>query len=320
MSVQAITWALDYPAQSVTEKVILLVLANYANEYGVSWPSQATLAGQTSLGERTVRRVLLAMEQRRVIRRIARRRGNGSRQSDMILLAAFEGRKPAPPGMLDDEDEPGETGDRPGPPAQPANGDNRPLWPPDNRPLWPHPPVTVAALDTSKILKGASLGTQVDLRMICLAVAGPGFDREAEAAGTSAFEIARWIEAGCDLVADILPVIAARTRDIRPAPIRGWTFFTPAVLEAQARRTAPQQQAKKDCHEQDRPTRSASKRRRAPSGDYRDAWDAAIADLGRQGPHAGPADGGGAGADGLGGQGALRLAYSRKAERDREPD
>ena len=44
MSVQAITWALDYAAGSVTEKVILLVLANYANEYGVSWPSQKTLA------------------------------------------------------------------------------------------------------------------------------------------------------------------------------------------------------------------------------------------------------------------------------------
>ena len=96
MSVQAITWALDYAAGSVAEKVILLVLANYANEYGISWPSQKTLAGQTALGERTVRRVLADMEGRGVIRRIVRRRGNVSRQSDMILLSAFEGRKPAP--------------------------------------------------------------------------------------------------------------------------------------------------------------------------------------------------------------------------------
>ena len=48
MSVQAITWALDYSAGSVTEKVILLVLANYANEFGVSWPSQKTLAIATT--------------------------------------------------------------------------------------------------------------------------------------------------------------------------------------------------------------------------------------------------------------------------------
>jgi hypothetical protein len=44
MSVQAISWAMDHRVHSVTEKVILLVLANYANEYGISWPSQRTLA------------------------------------------------------------------------------------------------------------------------------------------------------------------------------------------------------------------------------------------------------------------------------------
>ncbi len=117
MSVQATTWALDYAAGSVTEKVLLLVLANYANEFGVSWPSQKTLADQTALGERTVRQVLADMEHRGVIRRIVRRRGNGSRQSDMILLAAFEGRKPAPPVMLDD----GPDGVEIDAPDQPAN-------------------------------------------------------------------------------------------------------------------------------------------------------------------------------------------------------
>ena len=139
MSVQAITWALDYAAGSVTEKVILLVLANYANEFGVSWPSQKTLADQTALGERTVRRVLADMERRGVIRRIVRRRGNGSRQSDMILLSAFEGCKPAPPGVLDDGPDDGEFG----PSDQPANGDNRPIRPLDNRPPDPDPPATV---------------------------------------------------------------------------------------------------------------------------------------------------------------------------------
>ena len=144
MSVQAITWALDYAAGSVTEKVLLLVLANYANEFGVSWPSQKTLADQTALGERTVRRVLADMERRGVIRRIIRRRGNGSRQSDMILLAAFDGRKPAPPGMLDDGPDNGPDEVESGRSDQPANGDNRPLWPLDNRPPDPDPPATVA--------------------------------------------------------------------------------------------------------------------------------------------------------------------------------
>ena len=108
MSVQAISWALDHRVHSVTEKVILLVLANYANEYGISWPSQRTLAENAACDERTVRRTLVSLEARGVIRRIARRRGNGSRQSDMILMSAFTGRKPAPPGMLEDDEEPGD--------------------------------------------------------------------------------------------------------------------------------------------------------------------------------------------------------------------
>jgi DNA-binding transcriptional MocR family regulator len=117
MSVQAISWALDHRVHSVTEKVILLVLANYANEYGISWPSQRTLAENAACDERTVRRTLVSLEARGVIRRIARRRGNGSRQSDMILMSAFTGRKPAAPGMLDDDEKPAEPGPADEPPA-----------------------------------------------------------------------------------------------------------------------------------------------------------------------------------------------------------
>ena len=71
MSVQAITWALDFRVRSATEKAILLVLANYANEYGISWPSQPTLAEQSACTERTVRRtVLQQLEARGVVRRV----------------------------------------------------------------------------------------------------------------------------------------------------------------------------------------------------------------------------------------------------------
>ena len=160
MSVQAITWALDYAAGSVTEKVLLLVLANYANEFGVSWPSQKTLADQTALGERTVRRVLADMERRRVIRRMVRRRGNGSRQSDMIPLAAFEGRKPAPPGMLDDGPDVAEIDA----PDQPANGDNRPMRPPDNRPPDPDPPATVPICAVARPVHHVSAVVEIPVR------------------------------------------------------------------------------------------------------------------------------------------------------------
>ena len=147
MSVQAITWALDYPAGSVTEKVILLVLANYANEYGISWPSQKTLADQSACTDRTVRTILSRLEGQGVVQRVTRRRDNGSRRSDIILLSAFEGRKPAPPGLFDgDPDDPCEQAER-----RSASTPNRKGFPGDNRKGFPHPPETASALDTSKI-------------------------------------------------------------------------------------------------------------------------------------------------------------------------
>ncbi len=259
MSVQAITWALDYAAGSVTEKVLLLVLANYANEFGVSWPSQKTLADQTALGERTVRRVLADMERRGVIRRIVRRRGNGSRQSDMILLAAFEGRKPAPLGMLDD----GPDGAESGPSDQPANGDNRPMRPLDNRPPDPDPPATVAALDTSKILKRTTTARDVparafsepfsdegaaaaaDAEAACLAACGPGLSASARIAiVTTRPVIAEWLAAGYDLAGDILPTLAERTKDKRADPIRTWAYFTKAIAKRHALRLALAERAK----------------------------------------------------------------------------
>lgn len=272
MSVQAITWALDYVAGSVTEKVVLLVLANYANEYGISWPSQKTLADQTALGERTVRRVLAGMEGRGVIRRILRRRSNGSRQSDMILLAAFEGRKPAPPGMLDEDDA---LRDR-APFSQPANHDNRPDLPPDNRPLWPHPPATVAALDTSLILKDSTQLIGEDWQVACLAVAGARLDRgKGSPLRRSAFEISRWIEAGCSLLADVLPVIESRTADSSQNPIRTWGYFTPAILEAKARRETPLPQPKEVADDHG-PLPRKAKHHQSSARDSGNAWDAAV--------------------------------------------
>jgi len=259
MSVQAITWALDYAAGSVTEKVLLLVLANYANKFGVSWPSQKTLADQTALGERTVRRVLADMERRGVIRRIVRRRGNGSRQSDMILLAAFDGRKPAPPGMLDV----GPDGAEIDAPDQPANGDNRPMRPLDNRPPDPDPPATVAALDTSKILKRTTTARDVparafsepgsdqgaapaaDAEAACLAACGPGLSTAARIAiATTRPVIAEWLAEGYDIQADILPALSDRTSQTRADPIRTWAYFTPAIEKRHAQRLALAARAK----------------------------------------------------------------------------
>lgn len=311
MSVQAISWALDHRVHSVTEKVILLVLANYANEYGISWPSQRTLAENAACDERTVRRTLVSLEARGVIRRIARRRGNGSRQSDMILMSAFAGRKPAPHGMIDDDEEPGHP-DSANPPPSP---DNRTVCPGINRTLCPHPPGAVPALEPSLIRKDSSTGATPDPRAACLAVAGPGLDRNERGPLTLSLpEIDRWLEAGCDLIADILPVIAAKTAEARSQPIRSWAYFTPAIIEAKARREAATAQPKGECNEQGRGGRGKAKRRQSAPDDWRDAWDAAVAKADHARAEAAAAGAGGTGGPRPGGGGALHLAFSREPE------
>lgn len=86
MSVQAITCALAVRGVTASEKLVLLALANYADENMRCWPSQARLADDTCLTERTMRTVLASLEQRRLISRKERRRQDGTRASDVITL------------------------------------------------------------------------------------------------------------------------------------------------------------------------------------------------------------------------------------------
>jgi hypothetical protein len=53
----------------------------------------------------------------------------------------------------------------------------------------------------------------------------------------------KWIDAGCDLYQDILPVLQVASKQAEermgPGSIRGWRFFEGRVMEAMRRRTAP---------------------------------------------------------------------------------
>jgi hypothetical protein len=86
MSVQAITRALALRNVSPTEKLLLLVLANYADESFECWPSQRTLAADTCMTDRGVRKILAALEERRFIKRYEQRRKDGYRASDLIQI------------------------------------------------------------------------------------------------------------------------------------------------------------------------------------------------------------------------------------------
>ena len=75
----------------------------------------------------------------------------------------------------------------------------------------------------------------------CFAAAGPGLADPARTASlhTSAGRIVAALEAGCDLEADLLPVIRARTARGRANPIAAWGYFEAAWLDARNERLRP---------------------------------------------------------------------------------
>jgi hypothetical protein len=58
VSWKATAWAIQQTTGSSSGKVLLLALANYADEYGLCWPSQETLARNTEQSVDTVQRQL----------------------------------------------------------------------------------------------------------------------------------------------------------------------------------------------------------------------------------------------------------------------
>jgi helix-turn-helix protein len=77
MSWEAIAWAIRQPTGAARRKLLLLVLANYADKNGVCWPSQETLARDSEQSVDTVQRQLDVLEkQKRIYReRMPKRRG-----------------------------------------------------------------------------------------------------------------------------------------------------------------------------------------------------------------------------------------------------
>lgn len=86
MSVHVISLALKVSGVSPTEKLVLLVLSNYADEHSRAYPSHNRLSKETGLTERTVLNALKSLETKGLIDRRERRRPDGSRSSDMITI------------------------------------------------------------------------------------------------------------------------------------------------------------------------------------------------------------------------------------------
>jgi len=101
MSVQALSHVMSIRDVSASEKLVLIVLANFADEAMTAWPSHRRLSEDACLSERTVLTVLKALEQKGYITRQEQRRRDGSRTSDRITLCV-RGEMVSPRGEIDD--------------------------------------------------------------------------------------------------------------------------------------------------------------------------------------------------------------------------
>ena len=95
MSVQAVGWALKLDIPAAT-KFVLVALCNYADDKGRCWPSQESLARDTSMSDRTVRRHVKQLEEAGLITRKGRWKDGGSRTSDMFWIHIEPNRNESP--------------------------------------------------------------------------------------------------------------------------------------------------------------------------------------------------------------------------------
>jgi len=89
MSIHAVSWALKQPVKPASAKLALIAIGNYADAYGRCWPSQQTLAADTNLTERSIRTAIATLEKLGLLKRVTRRRKDGSRASDRFLIPAL---------------------------------------------------------------------------------------------------------------------------------------------------------------------------------------------------------------------------------------
>jgi hypothetical protein len=80
------SWALRQTTGAPATKVVLLVLANVADEHGVSWHSQRSLSLKSEVPVRSLRRHLETLEERGFLRRTGRMREDGGKASDYYQL------------------------------------------------------------------------------------------------------------------------------------------------------------------------------------------------------------------------------------------
>lgn len=124
MSIRTMTWAWSVTLPP-TSKLVLMALADIADDRGVCWPSHPTLAAKCSLTDRTVRRILVLLQAHKLVVVEPRFKATGSQTSNRYRLAVD-----TPPDKL-------------------SGGARTPVVEGGGRP-WPGPPDTVVLRTTTE--------------------------------------------------------------------------------------------------------------------------------------------------------------------------
>lgn len=90
MSLEAMAWAVNHKLPEGNEKLLLVILGNFAGPHGICYPGHETLARMCPCSVRTVGRRMQDLEALDLIARAPRFRVNGSRTSDWIVLGPHE--------------------------------------------------------------------------------------------------------------------------------------------------------------------------------------------------------------------------------------
>lgn len=96
MSVKWITWAWDQDVASGA-KLTLIALADHAGEDGFCWPASGRIATKTGHSKSTVFAHFALLEDRGLIWRETRERGDGSQTSSMVHLGCRDPESGSPP-------------------------------------------------------------------------------------------------------------------------------------------------------------------------------------------------------------------------------
>ena len=85
MSIQAMTWALKQPIKPAAAKLLLIAIANYANQDGKAWPSKMTLAADCSSNKSDICKRMRQLSDMGLIS-VKERRVDGASLSSVITL------------------------------------------------------------------------------------------------------------------------------------------------------------------------------------------------------------------------------------------